>query len=389
MPRSLRTRFTNRATWVLQLAVALALGMSIGKWLGATYVPWPPVLLGLVFLLTIAVHEAGHWLGCRYAGLRCYAVAVLWLHLERGAAGWRCRVGPRRAGSLGHVRALPAGASNLSRQMVCFVAGGPVASVGAGLLALALGGWLRQQFPGPSLLAGYFAAEASWVFGVGSLATGVLNAIPFTTRYGNVSDCERLRRLRRPSPETTRELALLRLSGHSHLGVRPRAWDAALVAQLLETPTQSAHYCAAQALAYTYQLDRADLAAARQHLAAACAARQAATPALRRQLCAEAACLALLHDNQPEAATEWLHAARAVKLSTKRPSENDDFMLALAACNARDWLAAWQHLQHCTQALAKTPDAGARAMGFDRLRQLQTLVEQRAASAGKATLARA
>jgi membrane-associated protease RseP (regulator of RpoE activity) len=208
---SSRAKLTSPGVVGLQLLLGGALGIALSQWLttAAKHLPYqtgillPLLLVGIVFWLTVLVHESGHWIGGRLTGMRCFAVAVLWLHLERQESRWQLRLRKRRPGSLGHVISLPLGFEQLRRRIALFIAAGPVASLAAGSLALATGWVLRQPYRTgvlPGHIAGYVTAELLFLFGVGSVSTGLLNALPFTTRHGNVSDGERLRRLRRPGP---------------------------------------------------------------------------------------------------------------------------------------------------------------------------------------------
>ncbi len=378
MPTTLRTRFTQLLTRALQLGFGVLLGVGIGKWLVATPVPLPLLLLALILFLTIAVHEAGHWLGSYYAGMRCYTVAVLWMYLERRATGWHFRLGKKRLGTLGYAIALPMSFDALPRQLAFFIAGGPAASLLAGLLALGLGWWGRTT---TAAEAGglYSFFEGLWLFGIGSLLTGILNLIPFTTRYGNVSDGERLRRLYRGGPEADLYEAQLRLSAASYQGLRPRHWDATLLAKLLEAPAQSAQACTAHLFAYAHHLDADALPTARHHLTCALEARQAVGPLLRQHLYCEAAYMELVHgenpaaDNSPSVA-QWLAAAEKIKPFTKRENH---FAQAMATCSAGQWAEARHWLQVCTQATAKLCDTGSQQQGFDRIQALHTLIAQR------------
>ncbi|MGI4740919.1 MAG: M50 family metallopeptidase [Janthinobacterium lividum] len=374
MPVAFRTRFTKALAWVFQIGLGALLGVGIGKWLVASPVPLPLVLLALVLFLTIAVHEAGHWLGSRYAGMRCYKISVLWLSLERRATGWHFRLGKNRLGALGYVIALPLGFDKLNRQMAFFIAGGPAASLLVGLPALGLGWWGRSSG------AASFVFEGFWLFGIGSLLTGVLNLLPFTTRFGNVSDGERLRRLYRGGPAAEQHEAQLRLSAASYQGVRPRQWDAALLDKLLEAPAQSMQACLAHLFAYAHYLDAAALPTARQHLTCALKAGQAVSPLLRQHLYCEAAYLELVHGENSEAdsaqnVAQWLAAAEKIKPFTKR---DNHFTKAVASCSAGQWAEARQWLQVCTQETAKLCDLGGLQQGLDRIQELHTLIEQRA-----------
>lgn len=378
MPTAFRTRLIKFLVWSLQVGVGVLLGLGIGKWLLATPVPLPLLLLVLVFFLTIAVHEAGHWLGSRYAGLRCYTVSVLWLHLERRRTGWHFRLGKKRLGALGYVIALPIRFEELPWQMAFFIAGGPAASLLAGLPALALGWWGRTAGTAAGAI---IVVEGLWLFGIGSLLTGVSNLLPFTTRFGNVSDGERLRRLYRGGPAADQHDAQLRLSAASYQDVRPRQWDTALLAKLLEAPAPSAQACTAHLFAYAHHLDAAALPMARHHLACALEAGPAGSPLLRQHLYCEAAYMGLVHGGEIggsgfKTITQWLAAAEKIRPFTKR---DNPFAKTIAACHAGQWAEARQWLHLYAQAIAKLCDLGGQQQGFDRVRELRTLIAQRTA----------
>lgn len=383
---SSRTQLASPVVVGLQLLVGGALGIGLSQWLttAAKQLPYqtgillPLLLVGVVFWLTVLVHEGGHWLGGRLTGMQCFAVAVLWVHLERREARWRLHLRKRRPGSVGHVISLPLGFEQLRRRIALFVAAGPAASLVAGGLALAAGWVLRQPYRTgvvPSHVAGYVVAELLFLFGVGSLLTGVLNALPFTTRHGNASDGERLRRLRRPGPEAELELGRFQLASYIHQGMRPRDWPATLMTQLLAAPQQPAQLCHSHFYAYAYHLDRADIGTARQHWQAAYDTHQAASPALGRALCCEAAYLAVLHDNQPELAAQWQQAAEQLL-----PFKNQEacFLQALVACSAHDWPVARQHLLVCERETLKVAYAGLREQGLARIQEVHALINQHA-----------
>ena len=357
------------ATWASHASRKLAyFGGSGGmRWL-------PGLLVGLAIFLAILVHEAGHWLGSRQAGLRCFAVSVLWLHLERRGDRWHFRVGQRRAGSLGHVLALPFEFHDLSRRMAVFIAAGPAASVLAGGLALVLGYGLRARF---ALEAGasagaYAAVEGLLVFGAVSTWLGIINLLPYTTRQGTVTDGQHLLRLRQTGPEADRQQVLLRVLSASYQGVRPRDWEAALVAQLCATPEESAHYGSANLYAYAHYLDATAIVLARTHLARAYQARQAAGPGLERHICCEQAYMALVHDERPDEVPNWLAAAGRIKKFTKE----EPFSQAMASCSAGYWEQARRQLQRARQELEKSSSRGGCEQGHDRIQALLAVVEQ-------------
>lgn len=359
----------------------MALGSWLGVWLGRWLVHTPLagslaiLLLALVFFTTIVVHEAGHWLGSYYAKLRCYSVSVLWLHLERRGPRWHFELGKRRLGTYGHVKAIPVQEGNLIRQMALFIAAGPAASLLAGLLALGAGWWGRS----PAALAEasqgrLFILEGLWLFGWWSLFTGLKNLYPFTISAGTGSDGKMLYQLYQGGPELVQQHATLRLTAASYQGVRPRHWDARLLAVLLEAPPHSALACSAHTYAYMHYLDAASLPTARQHLTQALACRQVAHPQLQQQLCCEAAYLALVHDQQPGVVADWLAAAEQAKPLGK---EQRQFAAVLVACGVEQWANAHELLQTSAQEIARLHDAGGQFVEADRLRELSAFIEQR------------
>lgn len=390
MASTVTASLPTRMLRVFILGIQLALGCWLG-WAGATWashatrkldyvgVPfgslWLPLLLvALTLFLGVLVHEGGHWLGSRYGQLQCFAVSVLWLHLERQGVRWHFRAGKRRAGALGYVSAMPFEFHDLRRRMAVFIAGGPAASLVVGGLALLLGWALR---PHVALEAGasvgaYAVGEGFWVLGVFSIWVGVSNLLPFSTKRGNVSDGAQLLRLRQTGPEADRQYVLLRLFSASYQGVRPRCWDAALVAQLLEAPEESAHYCGANLYAYIHYLDAADIATARERLTLAFQARQATTPLVRRQIYVEGAYMDLLHNGKPHDVPDWIAAAARIRPFTQ---EEGCFVRALRACSCGEWEQARQALQLTLQQLDKTNDQGGRQLADDRIQALFALIE--------------
>lgn len=381
---SSRAQLASPLVVVLQLLLGGALGIALTDWLttAAKQLPYhnstllPLLLVGIVFWLTVLVHEGGHWVGGHLTGMRCFAVGVLWMHLERREARWRLHLRKRRPGTMGYVISLPLGFEQLRQRIALFIAAGPIASLAAGSLALAAGWVLRQPYRAgvpPGHVAGYVIAELLFLFGVGSLLTGVLNALPFTTRHGNASDGERLRRLRRPGPQAELELGRFQLASYVHQGVRPRDWPATLVTQLLAGPQQPAQLCHSHLCAYAHALDRADMEAARLHWQAAYDTHQGASPAVGRSLYCEAVYLAVLHDNQPELAAQWQQGAEQLL-----PFKGHEacFTQALVACSEGDWATARQQLVVCERETLKVTCAGLREQGLDRIREVHAFIKQ-------------
>lgn len=378
------SRFLAGFSKALQLVMSVALGLGIANWamgaskpryLGSALVAL--LWLWLALVVAVAIHEGGHWAGSRRANLQCLTVAVLWLYFESSGQRWQLRLKKRRLGSLGHVIAVPRSFERLRQRMALFTAAGPAASLLVGLPALALGLLLRQAYQRgipPGGTASYLWVELLFLVGAGSVFIGLLNLLPVTTAQGNVTDGERLRRLRRPGPVADQEINRWQLTALAYQGLRPRDWPSELMTRLLTTPGTSSQVCEAQLYAYAHQLDRADIAAARHHLHAAYAGCQASSLTLRRHLTCELAYLAVVHDNQPGQATQRYQEAQQL-LAFKQ--NEACFIQALVACEAGDWTAARQHLQVCELEARKVVADGLRAQGLDRIKELQLLIQQR------------
>src|SRR5205823_4263464 len=81
----------------------------------------------------IAIHELGHLLVARAAGLRVQLVIMGPVRLARAGLRFRARVNWRSA-TPGLVLAAPADGRDLAGRLAAFVAAGPVANLVAGLL---------------------------------------------------------------------------------------------------------------------------------------------------------------------------------------------------------------------------------------------------------------
>jgi hypothetical protein len=124
-------------------------------------------------------------------------------------------------GLMGGVAAtLPVRMDNLRQQLIPMIAGGPLASLGLATLA----GLLSVSVTGR--IAGYAA-----IVELLSLAIFVATAIPFRAG-GFMSDGMQLLEVRRGGASVIERADLIAVMATSLGGVRPRDWDAALMARL-------------------------------------------------------------------------------------------------------------------------------------------------------------
>ena len=198
-----------------QPAIAHWLKHSFGSLTG-----WDWLVFPVLFLLVIAIHELGHLLGGLSQGMR-------FLLLIFGPFQWNAtKEGVRfrwvtNLGLMGGVAAtLPVRMDNLRQQLIPMIAGGPLASLGLAMLAAVL------SFSATGRLAGYAAVVALL-----SLAIFLVTAIPFRAG-GFMSDGMQWLEVRRGGPSVIERADLIAVMATSLGGVRPRDWDAALMARL-------------------------------------------------------------------------------------------------------------------------------------------------------------
>jgi hypothetical protein len=245
------------------LVVGGAIGWLIGsssKALLASFTFSPPGVFGLIiqfiaaFLIAILIHELGHVIGGKLAG---YSFVMLtagpfkWVR-EQGRVRWRWNTSLNTFGGLALM--IPPVAESESRRMARFILGGPIASFCLGIFCI-LGIALIQttQSHAAHVNQGAFFLV---IVAVIALLTGASTLIPYNTS-GFASDGGQYLDLMRGGHRAERRLLMLTLSAYSFNGRRPREWDAASVARLLELAEQRLDPIAAAAhhFAFYYYLD--------------------------------------------------------------------------------------------------------------------------------------
>ena len=263
---------------------------------------WTVAALPMMWMLTVVVHEFGHLLGGKLAGMRPLMLFAGPLHLDFGADRLRLRLN-RVASTWGGLAACaPVGALR-PRDLVLLIAGGPLASfmlaAGAGFGGLALGGWW-----------------GGFVFGTGalSLVIGIATLLPVRAG-GYMSDGGQLLGLARGDRRSGQQLALAALMAQSYSGVRPRAWDSALLDAINSEGGDPGMRAYALLLGAIHAEDRHELTLAdtrwrevAQVLADADA--QAMSIAIRRALALPIATWIGYRRHEAQSARAWLEAAR-------------------------------------------------------------------------------
>jgi hypothetical protein len=263
---------------------------------------WTLALLPAMWLLVVLVHEFGHLLGGRLAGMRPLMLFAGPLHFDFGADRLRLKRN-RVAGTFGGLAACLPAAGTTRSGFAMLVAGGPLASLLLAVLAagsgLAIGGWV-----GGALVA----------TGAMSLLIAAATLIPLRAG-GYMSDGGQLVGLARNDAETTARLSLSTLMAHSASGVRPRDWDPGLLASATpDTDEPNLRLVAALLRAGHHEdhgrRDAADAEFRRVAGIIADPAQTAIADGMRRAVAVSlAAWIATEHDD-PGTARAWLEASR-------------------------------------------------------------------------------
>jgi hypothetical protein len=265
------------------------------------------------YYAAIALHEIGHLAAGRLAGFRPWLLVVGPLKLQRTGRSWSAgvnRVFPWHGGFAGGT---PDGTHRLRQRMTLLLAGGAGTNLLTGAAALALLTVVDVPRAGGRLV-GWDAAIYLGVlaFALISCLMAVIALVP-GTGHGFVTDGGRIVRFLKNDAGTEGEVALLAVLGASTSGVRPRDWPRDLVARALTLPADTPTGVAAEMLAHDFAVDTGDIAAARQHLAAAMARIDTLPRLARPGLLLMAAQFAALHDQDARRARALLETARPLQ----------------------------------------------------------------------------
>ncbi len=268
-----------RQSQVRKIAVQMLGGMLVGAAvgvLGAHYLADSMPKLGLgpagkmamaaaaviAFPLLVGLHELGHLLGGIAVGFRPLLFMVGPLRIERDGERFRTKLSFKGAMFGGLAACAPTDTRDLRRRTLWLIAGGPLASVAGGAFFLGLRPLLSAP-PVPDALL--------LIAGLVSLLIAVIACIPGNAG-GFYSDGARIVRLLRGGADVEREVAVIAIMGLSMGGARPRDWSPELVARASAGEPDTIFGVAGRLYAYSHELDRGRVDAARAQLAAAMAA---------------------------------------------------------------------------------------------------------------------
>jgi hypothetical protein len=251
------------------------------------------VVVGLAFggLCALAVHEAGHLAAGRLGGLRPVLLVVGPMHLQFGD-GLRVRPNTDLGSAGGIAVAVPQEGTNLRRAYLMMIAGGPTASLLAGLLAVATFAGFGMAFGanatvGRSLLY-VMGSAALFIGGIISLGLALVTAVPYKLAI-QASDGARILTLLRNDARADRAAAVLALSGYWLAGAPPRNWPSSVVRRATALDDGDLDDLLARYMAYLNALDIRNTDSARAQVERLQAMRATAPAAFRPVIDAESA----------------------------------------------------------------------------------------------------
>lgn len=317
MPSSLITLWR----WLLSLtiyAVFIAAGLNYGRVVtrarlapAGSLLRSPLLVVLALFLLLLAmalVHEAGHLVAGRLAAFRFHLLVVgpLQVWREKGRLRWRLR--RRFAPFSGQAASLPIVDHNLSRRLLLFALGGPLAT----LLLVVVAGAVLLFFPDSfNLFSPWLWVQEIAAF-VAAAGTVFFATAMSPRRYsgGLPTDGSRVATLLQGGARTDRWCALVLLESAGVLGRRPRDWDPALIRRATAVPDGRYDDLAARLLAYQHALDAVEITLAGRILHEARSLRIAWHVPLQATLILESAYFRAFHRGDPAEARTWLDQIR-------------------------------------------------------------------------------
>jgi hypothetical protein len=327
-------------------------------------------LLAPMFLVVVAIHEAGHLLAGAARGFRPALFIVGPLKLERRGRAWIAGINRSVTMFGGLAVGIPESVDRIRERMLVLIAGGPAASLLAGAAGLFVLLALYPPQPARVTLAGSDATIylVLLMFTVMSLAIGGIALAP-TRTGGYDSDGAQLLKFHRSTPEVEAEVAAITLSTSSLGGRRPREWDTDVLERALSLPPQNARGVLVRLLAHLHALDSGDVDRARRHLHEALANMEHTTRLGRPALLVHAAEFAALHDGDAGTARRHLQAvgdATLVGVHTWRFAE-------AAVLHAEGAGGVDERLAEAEKAAADALDRGGALMLLDRIAELRSV----------------
>ncbi len=225
----------------------------------------------LILFLTTTIHELGHLLGGKLAGLRFHLLIIGPLRITR--RGGKLRLGWHKSAAIfnGLTGCIPEDTRDLPRRLLLFTLGGPLASLAQAMLV----GWLffRWQVD-VSFTNNYaWATESTALLAIFGALYFLSSMKPGSYYNGQLADGGRIVSLLQGGVAAERWCALAALYGSDQRGQRPRDWDEVLIRQALQGFEHTQDSQQARLLAYQWSLDNGRIAQANRWLEEAVAIR--------------------------------------------------------------------------------------------------------------------
>jgi hypothetical protein len=370
-------RIANKLVWLAGIVAALVVDRPWYAWADAHGLPpadhwlsWPQ--LGLLILVIVVIHESGHALTGMALDMKLSAVILGPFQTWVSYGKWKFKM--RWAGLMsfmGAVALIPATMDDYRRRKIWMVAGGPLANLVTGSIAVVV----LLTAPGHSW-------AGAWVplmyFSMDSLLIGLLNLIPFASgpRY---SDGAKLYQLLTPGVWREYHWVMGMIHATTVSPMRPRDYDIAMIERVMGKAAQSNDELLLHLSAYAYYLDRDELDEGGRAIERAdqfCARAEINPPA---EWCGELAFGHAFLRRDAEAARRWWERLEAYPLKYA----NEGRWIALSALlwsegRAEEAVEAWKKAAEWTQGL---PQAGLWESERHALELLRTALDEPVAAA--------
>jgi hypothetical protein len=331
-----------RTPWLAAWITANSQGMSA----------WDILAFPVLVLLVLGTHELGHLTGGMLRGLRFLLLIVGPFQWYATPAGTRFKFVTHLGLMGGIAAALPKTRdANLKGPLLALIAGGPLASALLTLLAVLV----MVSVPGRTAV--YAATTA-----VLSLGIFLITAAPFKAG-GMMSDGLQFIEVRRGRKAVQERIELLNLVSQSIAGIRPRDWDADMVATAREFRSEQPLRQIASWTQLLYRaMDEKDQPAI-DSLAQKLAGSIDQYPDGFRQSIATELCLVSSLNSQLAEATAWAGKMQGGIVDKSRR----ELALAALASLKGDSQQAQQHAQLAIKSLPRAMDPGVAVLTRDQL----------------------
>ncbi|MDI9257959.1 M50 family metallopeptidase [Flavobacterium sedimenticola] len=214
-----------------------------------------------IFLVVIAIHEAGHALAGVWMkfNFKIYIVGpFMW---EKNNNKWRFKWNKNVNTAGGLVICMPVGTENIAKRFSVYAAGGPIASLTLSLLSYVL------YYSLPTHIESQLITNSLLIMAVLSLIIFISTAIPLRAN-GFSSDGARVLRILKGGDTARFELLILKLITNAYAGIRPSEIDqnelneALSLAKKLKAPFGVYLH----SFLHQSELDRGNIDSAEQHL---------------------------------------------------------------------------------------------------------------------------